>query len=100
MVVNNLGQAVKLTDSLPVYKVCVLTKKTRVVNHTMPERSTQLLARVFSDFWGPYKEPTITNKRYILTFTNDYTHKTWVILTVDRTTFLFEFARWKALVKR
>ena len=55
---------------------------------------------MFSDFWGPYKEPAITGKRYMLTFTDDYTRKTWVILTVDRTTLPFEFARWKALVER
>ena len=40
MVVDDLGQAVKPTDGSPVCEVCALTKKTRVVNRTTPERST------------------------------------------------------------
>lgn len=99
-VVDDLGQEVKPTDGLHACEVCALTKKTRVINRVAPERSTQPLARVFSDFWGPYRVPAITGERYMLTFTDDYTRKAWVVLTSDRASLPFEFARWKALVER
>ena len=56
-------------------EIYALTKKVRVINRISPERSTQLLARVFSDFWGPYKVLAITKEIYILIFTDDYTRK-------------------------
>jgi hypothetical protein len=35
----------------------------------------ELLARVFSDFWGPYREPALTGDVYMLTFIDDYTRE-------------------------
>ena len=99
-VVDDRGQEVKPAVGLPVCEVCALTKKTRVINRVAPERSIQPLARVFSDFWGPYRVPAITGERYMLTFTDDYTRKSWVVLTTDRASLPFEFARWRALVER
>ena len=74
-VVDDIKQAVKPTKDQPNYKIYALTKKVRVVNRASPKRSTQPLARVFSDFWGPYNVPAITRKTYMLTFTDDYTRK-------------------------
>jgi hypothetical protein len=83
----------------PTCEVCARTKKIRVVNRVAPERSVQPLARVFSDFWGPYRVPAITRERYMLTFTDDYTRKSWVVLTIDRASLSSVFARWKAFVE-
>ncbi len=44
--------------------------------------------------------PAITGEKYILTFTDDYTHMSWVILTSDRATLPYEFRRWRVYVKR
>ncbi len=36
----------------------------------------------------------------MLTFTDDYTRMSWVILTSDRAILLYEFRRWRAYVER
>ena len=99
-VVNDLKRAVEPVKDQPSCEVCALTKKVRVVNRVSPERSIQPLARVFSDFWGPYNVPAVTKEKYMLTFTDDYTRKSWVYLTIDRASLPSVFARWKALVER
>ena len=99
-VVNDLERAVEPVKDQPSCEVCALTKKVRVVNRVSPERSTQPLARVFSDFWGPYNVPAVTKEKYMLTFTDDYTRKSWVYLTIDRASLPSVFARWRALVER
>lgn len=99
-VVDDLTGAVRPARGQPACEVCSLTKKVRVINRIAPERSLQPLARVFSDFWGPYREPAISGDRYMLTFTDDFTRKSWVILTKDRVSLPFEYSRWKALAER
>ena len=75
MVVRGLPRPIKPAKDQPICEVCALTKKVRVINRTSPERSIEPLARVFSDFWGPYREPTLAGELYMLTFTDDYTRK-------------------------
>lgn len=98
-VTDDLGQAVEPAKDQPTCEVCARTKKIRVVNRVAPERSVQPLARVFSDFWGPYRVPALTGERYMLTFTDDYTRKSWVVLTIVRASLSSVFARWKAFVE-
>ena len=38
--VDDIGQAVRPAEDQPIYEVCSLTKKIRVVNRVSPERST------------------------------------------------------------
>jgi hypothetical protein len=93
-VVGGMSEPVRPGKSQPACEICSLTKKVRVINRIAPERSTQPLARVFSDYWGPYRVPTIEGDIYMLTFTDDYTRKSWVVLTKDRRTSLpFEYGR-------
>ena len=91
--VGGLPRPVTPAKDQTICEVCALTKKVRVINRSSPERSTEPLARVFSDFWGPYREPTLTGELYMLTFTDDYTRKSWVILTKLRSVLSSEFAR-------
>ena len=95
-----MPQSIKQAKDQPVCEVCALTKKVRVINRSSPERSVEPLARVFSDFWGPYREPTLTGEVYMLTFMDDYTRKSWVTLTKLRTALPSVFARWKAYVEK
>ena len=99
-VVDDINAAILPAKDQPTCEVCALSKKIRVVNRVSPERSIQPLARVFSDFWGPYRVPTMDGNRYMLTFTDDYTRKSWVVLTKDRISLPYEFAQWRALVER
>jgi hypothetical protein len=98
--VDDIEQAVEPAEDQPICEVYALAKKVRVVNRVSPERSIQPLARVFSDFWGPYRVPAITGEKYMLTFTDDYTRMSWVILTSDRATLPYEFRRWRVYVER
>ena len=99
-VTRDIPQSIKQAKDQPVCEVCALTKKVRVINRSSPERSVELLARVFSDFWGLYREPTLTGKVYIFTFIDDYTRKSWVILTKLRTALLSVFASWKVYIEK
>ena len=58
---------------------CLLNKSTRVINRKAPEHATAPLDRIHSDIWGPYRTPSLGGKNvYFVTFTDDYTRKTWV----------------------
>jgi hypothetical protein len=58
---------------------CLLNKSTRVINRKASEHATAPLDRIHSDIWGPYRTPSLGgNNVYFVTFTDDYTRKTWV----------------------
>lgn len=99
MAVDDIPGPIEPARGQPSCEVCLLTKKIRVQNRIAPERSLRPLARVFSDFWGPYRVPAITGEEYMLTFTDDYTRKSWVTLTRNRRELPFVFAKWRAFVE-
>ena len=68
-----------------MYETCALSKSIRGVNRNASERVIRRLRRVHTDFWGPFATPTLSGVRYILTFTDDYTRKSWVYLIKART---------------
>jgi len=93
------GLAKAITALQEPCKACILTKTVRVVNRKSPERATAPLQRVHSDFWGPYSVPTLQGNTYMLTFTDDYTRKSWVYLTKSRNQLRTVFLQFKALVE-
>jgi 5'-3' exoribonuclease 2 len=78
---------------------CIKAKTVRVVNRKAPERAIAPLERIHSDFWGPYSIPTLEGNSYMLTFTDDYTRKSWVYLTKTRKQLRTIFMQFKALVE-
>ena len=78
---------------------CILTKMVRVVNRIPPERATEPLQRIYTDFWGPYNTPALEGATYMLTFTCDYTRKSWVYLCNRRTLLQSLFLQFKATVE-
>jgi len=80
-------------------EACIKAKTVRVVNRKAPERATAPLERVHSDFWGPYSVPTLEGNTYMLTFTDDYTRKSWVYLTRTRKQLRTVFLQFKVLVE-
>jgi len=80
-------------------EACTLTKTVRVINRKSPERATALLQRIHTDFWGPYSIPTLQGDTYILTFTDDYTRKSWVYLTKSRKELHTVFIQFKTRVE-
>ncbi|KFY82599.1 hypothetical protein V500_10440 [Pseudogymnoascus sp. VKM F-4518 (FW-2643)] len=64
---------------------CLLNKSTRVINRKASEHAKAPLDRIHSDIWGPYRVPDIHGKSiYFVTFTDDYTRKTWVYVMRSR----------------
>ena len=80
-------------------EACILTKTVRVVNRNTPERATEPLQRVHTDFWGPYSVPTLLGETYILTFTDDFTRKSWVYFTKSRGQLRTLFSQYRALAE-
>jgi hypothetical protein len=81
-------------------ETCALTKSARTINRDASERTTKPLQRVYTDFWGPYSVPTPTGARYILTFTDDYTRRSWIYLTRTRTELYDRFREWQMTAER
>jgi hypothetical protein len=52
--------------------------------------------RVSTDFWGPYYIPTLNGERYMLTFTDHYSRKSWVYLVKEQTELRTLFMQWRA----
>jgi hypothetical protein len=59
---------------------CLLNKSTRVINRKAPEHVKEVLIRVHSDMWGKYRVPSLKGEVYFITFTDDYSRKSWVYL--------------------
>ena len=77
-------------------ETCHTTKSTQATSRIPAERATERLGRVHIDFWGPYHEPTIAGRRYMLTVTDDFTRKSWIHLVKDRTEVYVAFRQWQA----
>jgi hypothetical protein len=75
-------------------ETCTLSKSVRSVNREAATRATKRLGRVHTDFWGPFATPTLGGARYMLTFTDDHTRKSWVYLTKVRTEVYERFREW------
>lgn len=76
-------------------ETCKMTKSTQNVNRSLAPRATQKLERVHMDFWGPYKTPTIGGSRYMLTVTDDFSRKSWIYLTKERSEVYQVFESWR-----
>jgi hypothetical protein len=75
-------------------ETCALTKSAKTINRDASERTMRPLQRVYTDFWGLFGVPTPDGERYILTFTDDYTRRSWIYLTRTRTELYERFRQW------
>jgi hypothetical protein len=78
---------------------CILAKTVRIVNRKGPERVTAPLARLHTDFWGPYSVPSLYGSLYFVSFTDEATRKTWVFFTRDRASIRAIFTELKARIE-
>jgi hypothetical protein len=90
-----------LQGALPGYKgnndcpVCNITKAVRVINRQTPERATMPLERIHTDIWGPFPIPGRSGAIHMITFTDDYSRKSWIYNTHNRTSLHFVFRSFK-----
>ena len=83
-----------------IYETCVLSKSVRSVNREPAERVTKRLGRVYTNFQGLFVTPTLGGLKYILTFIDDYTQKSWIYLIKARTELYERFREQQTEVKR
>lgn len=97
------GPIGRITSTSPC-EPCIYAKKAQVINKITPERTTRPLELVHTDFCGPIPvlavgPDHIQGAIYLLTFTDDYSRKTWVYPTKRRDHLYRIFDAWKAYVE-
>ena len=60
------------TCKLEFYEHCVLGKKTMVKFGTAIHRTKVILDYEYTDVWGPFKNVSLEEKHYFVSFVNDY----------------------------
>jgi transposase InsO family protein len=63
-------------------------------------RATMKLELVHSDVCGPINPESNAGNRYFITFTDDFSRKTWTYFLKDKSSVFDVFKRFKALVER
>lgn len=95
------GIAIENDDSEIINcKVCPMGKQKREKFDTSTSRTTKELELVHSDVCGPMETKTIGGARYMLTFTDDYTRKTFVYFLAEKTQVLNTLIEFKNFVEK
>ena len=81
-------------------EVCQLNKSSNTISRTPSKPATQLLGRVHTDFWGPFRTPTPSGNRLFLSFTDDFSRKSWVYLLQKRSQLYEVFRGFKQEVEQ
>lgn len=63
-------------------------------------RATKRLQLIHSDICGPIKPASHSNKRYILSFIDDFTRKTWIYFLHEKSEAFTAFKNYKASVEK
>ena len=71
----------------------------RSINRQTSEQATQVLERIHTDAWGPYRTPSLVGETYFFSFTDDYSRKSWVYTTDARSKLCDIFTEFKVQVE-
>lgn len=63
-------------------------------------RATKRLQLIHSDICGPVTPASNSQKRYLLTFIDDYTRKTWIYFLLEKSETFYQFKLFKASVEK
>lgn len=63
-------------------------------------RATERLQLIYSDICGPVTPASNSQKRYLLTFIDDYTRKTWIYFLLEKSETFYQFKLFKASVEK
>ena len=80
-------------------EACLLNKSIRVINRKAPKHAKAPLDRIHSDLWGPYRIPALNGGNYFITFTDDYSRKTWVYIASKKDELKIVFTKFKVRVE-
>jgi hypothetical protein len=91
----------QINDPSNVCEECVTAKQHR---ESFPKENTwranHILQLVHSDICGPLNPTSNSHKRYFITFTDDFSRKTWVYFLVEKSETIEVFKRFKAKVEK
>jgi hypothetical protein len=91
----------KLDESKQVCADCLMGKQHR---DSIPKasnwRSSKRLELVHSDICGPITPASNSNSRYILTFIDDFSKKTWVYFLINKSSALDQFKKFRSMVEK
>ena len=80
---------------------CILGKQQR---ESFPAgksiREKAPLEIVHSDLCGPMQTPSLAGNKYVLTFIDDYTRKTWVYFLNQKSEVFEKFCHFKTLIQK
>ena len=80
---------------------CILGKQHREIFPTGKSiREKAPLEIVHSDVCGPMHIPSFAGNKYVLTFIDDYTRKTWVYMLKQKSEVFEKFRHFKTLVEK
>ncbi|CAL2245782.1 unnamed protein product [Prunus armeniaca] len=99
---NNMVKRLPLLQApSTVCEECMVGKQQR---ETFPKesnwRATQVLQLVHSDICGPINPISNNSKRYFITFTDDFSRKTWTYFLAEKSEALVTFKKFKASVEK
>jgi transposase InsO family protein len=90
-----------LSESSVVCTVCMIGKQHReIIPRKSMWRATQKLQLIHADICGPITPESNSHKRYILTFTDDYSRKLWTYFLNLKSETLAMFKKFKSLVEK
>jgi len=90
-----------LSESSVVCTVCMIGKQHReIIPRKSMWRATQKLQLIHADICGPITPESNSHKRYILTFTDDYSRKLWTYFLNLKSETLAMFKKFKRLVEK
>ena len=82
-------------------EACVKGKHHRV---SFPKRSklraTEKLQLIHSDLCGPITPPSHSQKRYLISFIDDFSRKTWIYFVTEKSEAFYTFKEFKAFVEK
>lgn len=92
------------TNNEQVLKECIPCLEGKMAAKQFPvgeaRRATQSLELIHSDVCGPLPMSSLSGARYLVTFTDDYTRKTFGYLMKHKTEVLSHFVNFKKLVEK
>lgn len=90
-----------LKDSTKICTDCLVGKQHReAFPQKSPWRASKRLELIHADICGPIKPESNSNKRYFITFIDDYSRKTWVYFLSEKSAALEIFKKFKAMVEK
>jgi len=82
---DNINNYLKLHNIKPVKCFdCKIAKLNRKTHKGETPKATQVLETIHSDVMGPINPMSFTGKKFILTFIDEFSRKSWIFLLVDK----------------